>query len=1701
MAAFALGGGCLAVLDLVTAAARSSVAPSGDGALTFPPALLALVVLFGLLQRPTLGHLAQRILAVCAALVPFAYLVGQSPTMELFATTVLTLTALGTLASAPAFATRAWLRRTGQAASLLAAVACICSAPARVTDTHHLITGATSSLSVLSALALAALNLALTTALGLWAAAVDALLGERSTTRNPADAIASRHRRLALGVLAAATLGVLGFALGYLRLLVRDARDSVTADLTVIAELKAAELGQWRGERLADARTLTQLLSFRSATLAPDALDGFLPQFRENYGYHAVVLFDGELRPLPSLSSTPLTLSSAVAAQLRAAVSTTPPPVFEHFVRDEVGRLCFDVVAALFVPGRSALAGAVLLRVAATDQLQPIVHRWPQRSPSGECVLFRREGSAIVYLTDLRDRPGSALTVRVPVSSSQTLAVQAAAGARAALLTGVDYRGVPAIGVARPVPGTLDLIIAKIDAAEAFAPVRDHALRLVGGSLLLLLSLGLGLGILWRHNQQVLLTNRSEAERDRAELAARLALMMQQANDAIFVFDASTRIVEANARAAELYRRTPEEMLTLFARDLRAPETQSTTSTHLAAAQAGAGTIFETLHVRRDGTVFPVEVSARPVDFGGHRHVLSIVRDVTERKLHEREIERLNRIYHVVSEINQAIAHSPNRPGLFARVTEVLVEFGGFELAWIGLHNPATHLLEPAAVAGDRFGYVGQLKISADENLPAGRGPSGTAFRTGRTYVCPDFFADPSTVPWRDAAGRSGINSSIALVLRQDGQPAGLLNVYAGEKNFFGPREIALLEESAADLSFALDVLAGAERRHHAEQALRESESRLAFLLSATPVILYSLRLDGGIRTAFISDNVAEILGHPPATFLADPGFWLAHVHPDDIATAAAALTDSSTRNEISRDYRFHHQDGTYRWMHDYSRVIRDNAGQPTSVVGYWLDITDRREGEERYRLIAENTADMIWIVDLITGCFTYVSPAAYRLRGYRPEELIGRPMAEVQTPAVRDFLARDFVHRAVAFAGGDETARNRTYEIAALCKDGSTVETEVATTLMRDAAGRVTHLLGVTRDITERKRAQKKLRQLSRIIEQAPVSVAITDLTGKIEYANPFFCALTGYTLPELIGQNPRVLKSGETPPEVYRDMWATLSAGRVWRGEVHNQKKNGERFVENAIIAPVVDEAGHVTHYVALKEDITERQRTATALAEAQQNYRLIADHTHDVIWLYDLTFARFTYVSPSVKKLRGYTPEEIVGQSLAQAVTPDSLDRIAQLLPGQIAALAARDESGLTVVAEIDQVRKDGSVVPTEVVTTLLPDAAGRPGQLLGVTRDITERRRAQAQLEQFNAELEQRIAARTADLATRNREIQALLNAIPDVVLRLRLDGAVINYQSSRESAIIAALGPDAPVLTATALDVGRRALAQATTVAEETSFATPLGPLAVEVRAAPIGPDEFVAFVRDITARKRLEAETAAMLERERQVSEMKTRFISVTSHEFRTPMATAMGSIELLHHHLDQLTPAKREELFARVGTAMHRLTEMLDDVLTFSRIDAGRMKLSLVAVDLPRFLHSLVDEVRLGDRDAHLFHFEPAGDAEPFTTDSHLLHHIVANLLTNAARYSPPGTVITTRLHCDALRAVLSVEDQGIGIPEADRPRLFQPFERGSNVGNIKGTGLGLSIVKRLVDLLGGTITLESAPGRGTRFTLEIPRPPTTPT
>jgi signal transduction histidine kinase len=208
-------------------------------------------------------------------------------------------------------------------------------------------------------------------------------------------------------------------------------------------------------------------------------------------------------------------------------------------------------------------------------------------------------------------------------------------------------------------------------------------------------------------------------------------------------------------------------------------------------------------------------------------------------------------------------------------------------------------------------------------------------------------------------------------------------------------------------------------------------------------------------------------------------------------------------------------------------------------------------------------------------------------------------------------------------------------------------------------------------------------------------------------------------------------------------------------------------------------------------------------------------------------------------------------------------------------------------------------------------------------------------------------------------------------------------------------------------------------------------------------------------------------------------------------------MAAVMGSAELLANHFDRLAPEKRDELFNRINGSLRRMTEMLDDVLTLNRLDGRRTTANPVAFDLRRHLADVLEEVRLGDRDGHVFVLAASEEAVPLFSDPVLLHPILSNLLSNAARYSPAGRTITLRLDVAPERVRIAVEDEGIGIPAEDRARIFEPFERGSNVGHIKGTGLGLNIVQRMTDLLGGRIEVDGRAGGGSVFTVDLPRTP----
>jgi PAS domain S-box-containing protein len=245
---------------------------------------------------------------------------------------------------------------------------------------------------------------------------------------------------------------------------------------------------------------------------------------------------------------------------------------------------------------------------------------------------------------------------------------------------------------------------------------------------------------------------------------------------------------------------------------------------------------------------------------------------------------------------------------------------------------------------------------------------------------------------------------------------------------------------------------------------------------------------------------------------------------------------------------------------------------------------------------------------------------------------------------------------------------------------------------------------------------------------------------------------------------------------------------------------------------------------------------------------------------------------------------------------------------------------------------------------------------------------------------------------------------------------------------------------------------------------------------------------------DITDRKRAEAELLQNYAREKELNELKSRFVAMVSHEFRTPLAIITSSAEILDAYLERLSPEDRKSNLHDITDATRQMSRMMEEVLLLSRVEAGKMTCKPAPLDLAVFCQRLVDEVTSATNSRCIIQFSPLAGLSEARADEGLLRHIFTNLLSNASKYSPAASLVEFQLEAREHLAVFTVRDRGIGIPEADARLLFQAFHRGRNVGDTPGTGLGMSIVKRCVELHGGKIGFQSREGEGTAFTVALP-------
>jgi PAS domain S-box-containing protein len=524
--------------------------------------------------------------------------------------------------------------------------------------------------------------------------------------------------------------------------------------------------------------------------------------------------------------------------------------------------------------------------------------------------------------------------------------------------------------------------------------------------------------------------------------------------------------------------------------DLIHPDFHGATETRMKESQArNVSAPRMEIKVRRlDGTLLDAEVQGTTIIYDGEPALVGSLRDVSQRKAHEIEIDRLNRIYSALSHVNQAIVRMPTREELFRDVCRIFVEQGGVRLAWIGWHIPDAQVLMPVAKCGDEHNSVHSLPIATD-NRPESNGPSATAFREGRPFVCNDMLHDPVTLPWREKIVRGNFQSCAVFPIRSRGEVSGVLSVYATEPNFFQDKEIALLAEAADDISFALDNLSREAERERADTSARESLKNANDMRDAIDQHALVAVTDARGKITFANDKFCKVSGYSREELLGkDHRIINSGHHPREFVRD---LWETIRRGDAWHgEFKNRAKNGTFYWVDTTIVPFLNSDGSVRQYMAIRAVITERKEAElalrverealrtaeERMRFALQSANVGIWDMDYVTGVLQWseILEAQY---GLAPGVFAGtfEAFAERIHPDDRTSMF-DVVERAMKF-GDDFSTLHR-----AVWPDGTVRMLSGAGRVLLGNDGEPVRGIGISLDITERRTLEDQFQQAQKM-------------------------------------------------------------------------------------------------------------------------------------------------------------------------------------------------------------------------------------------------------------------------------------------------------------------------------------------------------------------------------------------------------------------------------------------------------------------------------------------------------------------------------------------------------------------------------------------------------------------------------------------
>lgn len=807
------------------------------------------------------------------------------------------------------------------------------------------------------------------------------------------------------------------------------------------------------------------------------------------------------------------------------------------------------------------------------------------------------------------------------------------------------------------------------------------------------------------------------------------------------------------------------------------------------------------------------------------------------------------------------------------------------------------------------------------------------------------------------------------------------------------------------------------------------------------------------------------------------------------------------------------------------------------------------------FELLFERSADAIFLFDPKTNVFVDCNPAAVALmRAGSKEKLLQLSPAALAPPFQPDGRpSRECAAEITALVRKNGSHR---FEWVARRLDGTDVPLEGLATAI-PVQGRLLHVV-IPRDISERKRAEAEVRELAAtlerriaertaelaasearlrtLVEHAPEAIVVFDgRTGRFISGNAHACRLFG-RCPEELSQlspadvSPECQADGRRSAVVAREKMDEALAGGAPVFEWIHRHASGRLILtevrlvrlpaegQELLRASIIDNTGRKRRELVQRAtyEISEAVHAAEDLASLyRQIHRIIGGlmpARNFYIALYDaereqISFPYFVDESePAPRPFR-----------LGTGLTSYVLRTGQPLLLGEEMNARKRRLGNAVTFDGFPELHYVESGTPAAIWLGVPLSVAGRPFGVMAV-QDYRE--------PHAYGEEEKRIltfvAAQTALAIERKRAQQALRESeqkfralfeatstgvmIHDEHQYLEVNPAVVRMFGCRSAAELVGKNPVATSppfqpggestaelarrYTAECLEKGTARFDWLARRADGTDF-----PVEAILTRIEVGGRQLIqAVVNDISERKRVEVEMWRTLERERELSQLKSNFVSMVSHEFRTPLGIILSSAQILADYLEQLPAAERREHLDAIAKNAKHMASLMEEVLVLSQVEAGKLACDPSPLDLPACCRRVIAEVRSATGGACPVEFTLGPDCAAARADERLLRHIFTNLLTNAVKYSPPGAPVAFRVERAGALAVCVVRDRGIGIPEADLGRLFGAFHRGRNVGQVSGSGLGLVIVKRCVELHGGDIRVDSRLGEGTTVTVRLP-------